>query len=874
MSDDLNLALRIHADMRDAIQNLDRLERELGATGTAARRAGRQAAGAAGGIDRAGRAARRATGPFRDAAGQINIVGYAFSSAFGNVGAAVTLRAGKAVADLTRGVVDAGLDAERLEARFRSATGSAAAGAREFQFLRAEADRLGIDLTAAADAYSGFAATTRGTALEGEATRQVFTAVAEASRAMGLSANQTGGALLALQQIASRGKVSAEELTSQFGGHLPGAFQIAAKALGVTTTELDRMLAAGELMADKFLPRFATTLREHVADGVADATEDAASSFARLGNAVGDLQREIADSIVLDWLGSVADALRGLIGLVTTTPAESAESAASRIAGLASDESDPKAQAKLVAAARVDRAGVQSLFERARTAEQKRRNDIAQLRRDLERVEADPNAAPGEADTLRFAIAAIEEELRSLTRHADALRRGLQQAAIQADREMQKRIAPDYPGALEAAPRSNALVEIEARHREMVARRDETEREALDRWLRERLDAIDERAETELASTTQVEATKAAVRADYAQRVAAIDVRQAKKRERADAEAAQDAERLAQDRASVMARIYERQADLGLVSGFDAAKRFADETIIALGAVDIATAGNIAQVRAIERAWVERATAEANQVAQAAEEAAREAAERQLRESRDASDGAVRALRDIADEAGDTAAHVESALSGAFRSMEDALVGFIQRGKLDFSSLADHIVTELARIAVRQSIIEPLAGALGGVFGGGGPGGLLSSLFGGGVPVPAAAGAGNVFHAVWHGGGVAGALGGVRRYGVPPALWADAPRFHRGGLAGRLRPRELPVIVEAGEEILPASHPRHRRNAGGAPEVSIQFVNRGTPQREVGRESRFDGRRWVVGIVLDDLDRGGPIRREVGRIAAPGGGAL
>lgn len=66
-----------------------------------------------------------------------------------------------AVRSARRGIAAAGVEIERLEARFRAATGSASAARAELEFTLSEARRLGIDFRAAADAYSGFAAAAR-----------------------------------------------------------------------------------------------------------------------------------------------------------------------------------------------------------------------------------------------------------------------------------------------------------------------------------------------------------------------------------------------------------------------------------------------------------------------------------------------------------------------------------------------------------------------------------------------------------------------------------------------------------------------------------------------------------------------------------------
>ncbi len=69
-----------------------------------------------------------------------------------------------------------------------------------------------------------------------------------------------------------------------------------------------------------------------------------------------------------------------------------------------------------------------------------------------------------------------------------------------------------------------------------------------------------------------------------------------------------------------------------------------------------------------------------------------------------------------------TADGVKDALTKAFQGAEDALVEFTTTGKLSFSSFATSILSDLARMAIRQNIMGPLSSLLGGLFGGGGYG--------------------------------------------------------------------------------------------------------------------------------------------------------
>ena len=154
----------------------------------------------------------------------------------------------------------------------------------------------------------------RGTILEGQKTRDIFTAVASAGAVMRLSADQQSGALLAISQMMSKGVVSAEELRGQLGERLPGAFQIAARAMGVTTAELQKMLEAGELTAENFLPKFAAALQESVNGSLPAAEKSARAQLQRLENSFTEFKLRIASSGLLDKVAEQLERLLSHIG--------------------------------------------------------------------------------------------------------------------------------------------------------------------------------------------------------------------------------------------------------------------------------------------------------------------------------------------------------------------------------------------------------------------------------------------------------------------------------------------------------------------------------------------------------------------------------
>jgi lambda family phage tail tape measure protein len=67
----------------------------------------------------------------------------------------------------------------------------------------------------------------------------------------------------------------------------------------------------------------------------------------------------------------------------------------------------------------------------------------------------------------------------------------------------------------------------------------------------------------------------------------------------------------------------------------------------------------------------------------------------------------------------DAGKQAASSFSNFTSGMEDAFVSFVQTGKLSFKSLANSIIADLVRIAVRRAIVAAVGGPLGMLFGGG-----------------------------------------------------------------------------------------------------------------------------------------------------------
>jgi lambda family phage tail tape measure protein len=124
----------------------------------------------------------------------------------------------------------------RSQAAYDQAIRSAAAATRDLNIPQEEATRGLTRLSAAVIGAGGTVADSS----------FAFRAMSEAIKATGGNAEQVDGALLALTQVFSKGKVSAEEL-NQIAERLPGTFTLFAQAAGKTGPELQKALEQGQV---------------------------------------------------------------------------------------------------------------------------------------------------------------------------------------------------------------------------------------------------------------------------------------------------------------------------------------------------------------------------------------------------------------------------------------------------------------------------------------------------------------------------------------------------------------------------------------------------------------------------------------------------
>lgn len=249
--------------------------------------------------------------------GSFNRLGDNFSqlaSSLGPIGASIGALVENlgAIADvnvrLATNLVETGISMEGVRQRILFASNSAAEAEANFEFFRSTVNRVGLSFEETSATFAKFQAAITQSNLSAQEGLDIFEAFAEASSVLRLSGAEAAGIFLALEQMVSRGFVSMEELRRQLGNRLPGAFEIAARSMNITTVELQKLVSSGELATSEFLPRFAAEVKRSMADSIDDASQSVLAAFNRLRNAFFEL-RDASARVFLPALGDLVDEL-------------------------------------------------------------------------------------------------------------------------------------------------------------------------------------------------------------------------------------------------------------------------------------------------------------------------------------------------------------------------------------------------------------------------------------------------------------------------------------------------------------------------------------------------------------------------------------
>lgn len=186
------------------------------------------------------------------------------------------------------------IEAERLEMALSLTTDDAES---VLSRLKVQADKLGTSFLSSAKNYQQFSAAVMNTSLEFQKDK-IFEGITLGLATRGANSQQQDRALLAITQIASKGRVSMEELNSQLGEAMPGALQIAARAYGVTSQEFIKLIESGSVASDEFLSKFAAQTTLESAGGINVINDTAFAQVAKLENQLNLLRVEMGKPLL------------------------------------------------------------------------------------------------------------------------------------------------------------------------------------------------------------------------------------------------------------------------------------------------------------------------------------------------------------------------------------------------------------------------------------------------------------------------------------------------------------------------------------------------------------------------------------------------
>lgn len=181
--------------------------------------------------------------------------------------------------------------------------------AEEMKFLTDESQRLGVNLLDSVKGYAkvSFAARKAGATLQ--ETRDIYSSFSEAAVVMGTSQDDLAGIFKAIMQSYSKSTVQAEEIKGQMAERLPGAWQFAAEAMGMTTEVFERKVTARLIKAKDLMPAMAAGIRKAVAGELPQALTHLERSEQRLINTFDQFKRVLFEAGLGDSLREIYDAL-------------------------------------------------------------------------------------------------------------------------------------------------------------------------------------------------------------------------------------------------------------------------------------------------------------------------------------------------------------------------------------------------------------------------------------------------------------------------------------------------------------------------------------------------------------------------------------
>lgn len=659
---------------------------------------------------------------------------------------------------------DASLQMDRLVKSYTTIEGSTSGAVSQLDYIYEISNKLGLEFQSTAEAVKGFFAAGKGSALQKDL-NGIFEGVSQAGAALSLSTEQMDGVFLALGQMISKGKVQAEELRGQLGERLPGAFNLAARAMGVTTAQLDDMLKKGQVTAEDMLPKLAAVLKDEFGPAAEQAAQGAQGAVNRLSTEWNLFKATVMDNgPIITAINAITDAM----GKANAAQREQELEKRMEAAGWEKATTMPMwgvPFGETVKKYTEEQKEIFREYEKVVLADAQKMKSVQE--------EANKILAEGEARTADFLKNTTESKIAALNKDYDetvlALTKkmilyqqqgqdfsGLQKELLKVDAEYDRQLEALNKKGMKSAEDAAKKAALSATNLDELRK----SVEALEAANIPAAKSFDQMAEKIREQSKQ---TQIAIEADAARMVATKKLTVAQAEEWKGLKFREDAAKTTQKLAEVEAKRGEQDkkyADLRL----DFEKRYADMVGLSSEAVSKSISKQAEEYRkAIEAG--ENAAEELVRL----EEWKRDQIQRA---SREAMDGARVALRDYQVEASNQAKSMNDAFRGLFSGMDSgwksAWEQMIETGKVSLSSFRSVFASFLADL-MHMAITRPITVQIAGV---------VSGMLGTGGVAYAAGGAGS------SGGGTGGLFGNIPFSSILPDSWTSGAAGLFSGITG------------------------------------------------------------------------------------------
>jgi len=193
-------------------------------------------------------------------------------------------------------------------------TGSVAKSNAEYQYLLAFSNKIGVSIESVTKQYGRLAASMKSVDETGEMTRHVFEAISEASTVLHLKGHETNLLFMALEQSASKGKVSLEEFQRQLANKLPDAMGLASRAMNMTQAEFRDAVTKGTLDVYEVLIKLSNQIKKEYGESAEYAANQFTGQLNTMKNSIFELYRVIGQSGAMDGLTKIITTITDKLG--------------------------------------------------------------------------------------------------------------------------------------------------------------------------------------------------------------------------------------------------------------------------------------------------------------------------------------------------------------------------------------------------------------------------------------------------------------------------------------------------------------------------------------------------------------------------------